>query len=151
MAENFDWEKVCVSKFCTVCADFVNYEKTGQETGSTLFWGVLLWNFLYFPIKFGISSRILWKGNEGLPSITSAITVLWRVPEKVRWRVIERNRLWIILYESYNITHEIWIICYASTYWVRKGSLPDLSRLTSKSLCIWIGNPSVNRFQRVIW
>ena len=37
MAENFDWEKVCVSKFCTVCADFVNYEKTGQETGSTLF------------------------------------------------------------------------------------------------------------------
>ena len=37
MAENFDWEKVCVSKFCTVCADFVNYEKKGQETGCFVF------------------------------------------------------------------------------------------------------------------
>ena len=42
MAENFDWEKVCVSKFCTVCADFVNYEKKGQETGYFVFFVILL-------------------------------------------------------------------------------------------------------------
>ena len=76
MADNFDWEKVCVSKFCTVCADFVNYEKQGQETGFFTIIKISLSKLFGFGYHATKRKMISFEGYESMSSLTPTITLL---------------------------------------------------------------------------
>ena len=112
MAETFDWEKVCVSKFCTVCADFVNYEKTGQETGS-IFLKIYEFFLTIHPLWWSNLMNFLeWFFVKGM-KVCQAL--LQRSPCCEDFlKKSDGGLLRGTGYESLCLTHKIWILSYES-------------------------------------
>ena len=120
MAENFDWEKVCVSKFCTVCADFVNYEKAGQETGIN-YWNTHDRGFLFEIWFLHVLDLFFRKGMKVCQALLQRSPCCEDFLKKSDGGLLRGTG-----YESSNTLSKLW---------VRKRSLPVLSWLIGK---LWI-------------